>query len=132
MLYNIMDTLFGLFSLFILYYNVSWLREFIHKYGSSIHIEVLSKEIEWLMGFPAGLKTNKPLNSVLGQMILYIFVFWNEITTFVTPYETYLLRMMLIFGLFGITFEIALAIDVISLCTIHVYYIYRILTLTYE
>ena len=61
-----MDTLFGLFSLFILYYNVTWLREFIHKYGSSIHIEVLSKEIEWLMGFPAGLKTNKPLNSVLG------------------------------------------------------------------
>jgi hypothetical protein len=60
------DTILGVVSLLFLYFNVSTLLDFIHKYGSTIHIEVLSKEIEWLMGFPAGLKTNKPLNSVLG------------------------------------------------------------------
>jgi phosphatidylinositol N-acetylglucosaminyltransferase subunit Q len=128
----LMDMIFGLLSLLVLYYNVTQLREFIHKYGSSIHIEVLSREVEWLMGFPMGLKTNKPLNWVLGQLIMYIIVFWNQITTFITPYETYLLRITLVFCLFGFTFELALAIDIISLCTIHVYYIYKVLLYTYR
>ncbi|CAD8146577.1 unnamed protein product [Paramecium pentaurelia] len=131
-LFVFLDILFGVLSLLLLYYNVTQLRDFLHKYGSSIHIEVLSKEVEWLMGFPAGLKTNKPLNYVLGQMIMYIIVLWNHITTFITPYENILLRAVMIFGLFGLNFELSLAIDIISLCTIHVYYIYKMLMVIYR
>ena len=64
------DTLLGVISLLFLYFNVQTLLVFIHKYSNTIHIEVLSEEVEWLMGFPAGLKTNKPLNLVMGHLIL--------------------------------------------------------------
>lgn len=132
MLFFLSDMLLGALSLLLLYYNVTQLREFLHKYGSSIHIEVLSREVEWLMGFPAGLKTNKPLNIVFGQMIMYIIICWDHITTFLTPYENMMLRTIIVFGLFGLTFELALAIDIISLCTIHVYYVYKLLAVTYR
>lgn len=64
--FMVVDTLLGILSLLFLYFNVQWLLDFIHKYGSTIHIAVLSEEVEWLMGFPAGLKTNRPLNLVMG------------------------------------------------------------------
>lgn len=63
---------------------------------------------------------------------MYVIVLWNHITTFITPYENILLRAVMVFGFFGLTFEIALAIDIISFCTIHVYYIYKILMITYR
>lgn len=63
---------------------------------------------------------------------MYIIIYWNHITTFVTPYENILLRTIMVFGLFGLTFEIALTIDIISLCTIHVNYIYKMLAFTYR
>jgi phosphatidylinositol glycan class Q protein len=126
------DTLLGVISLLFVYFNVQRLLGFIHKYGSTIHIAVLSEEVEWLMGFPAGLKTNKPLNSVMGQAILQIMLLWNHITTFVTPYEPYLVQVMLGFCLFGVTFQVALASDLINICTIHVYYIYRSLMFLYR
>ena len=119
------DTLLGVSSMLFIYFNVSNLLRFVHQYGSAIHIEVLFKEVEWLMGVPAGLKTNRPLNYVLGQFILYVIQAWNHLTTFLTPYEQYLLEVMLLFCLFGLTFEIALASDFINLLTIHVYYLYR-------
>jgi hypothetical protein len=39
---------------------------------------------------------------------------------------------MLLFCLFGLTFEIALASDFINLLTIHVYYLYRGITRFYK
>lgn len=84
------------------------------------------------MGFPAGLKTNRPLNIVLGQLIKYIIIFWNHLTTLITPYENILLRTIMIFGLFGLSFEIALTIDIISICTLHVYYTYKMLAIIYR
>lgn len=53
---------------------------------------------------------------------MYIILLWNHITTFITPYENILLRAVMIFGLFGLNFELSLAIDIISFCTIHIYY----------
>lgn len=63
---------------------------------------------------------------------MYIILLWNHITTFITPYENILLRAVMVFGLFGLNFELALAIDIISFCTMHVYYIYKVLMLIYR
>lgn len=63
---------------------------------------------------------------------MYIIICWDHITTFLTPYENMMLRTIIVFGLFGLTFELALAIDIISLCTIHVYYVYKLLAVTYR
>ena len=67
----------GVVSLLFLYYNIASILHFGHIYGSKIHIEVLSQEVEWLMGFPAGLKTNKNMNLFLGGLSLRIIEFWN-------------------------------------------------------
>lgn len=48
---------------------------FIHQYGETIHLNFLKQEIEWLMGFPLGLKTNKNLSKLVGKIhsqIIYL------------------------------------------------------------
>ena len=117
----IFDILLGIASLLFLYYNISKILEFGHNYGSKIHIDVLSQEVEWLMGFPAGLKTNKNLNHFLGSLSLKIIYIWNYFTTFATPYEAILIRLVAISGILGFSIEMALISDFIQLITLHMY-----------
>jgi hypothetical protein len=42
----------------------------------AIHIEVLNREVEWLMGLPFGFKTNRQLNSMLGKFITFFILLW--------------------------------------------------------
>jgi hypothetical protein len=39
-------------------------------------IKVLQGILQWLMGSPAGLKLNDPLNSLLGTCFLYLVNLW--------------------------------------------------------
>lgn len=45
----------------------------------AIHIEVLNREVEWLMGLPFGFKTNRQLNSMLGKFITFFILLWYVI-----------------------------------------------------
>ncbi len=67
--YIMFDMIFGLLSITLILYNVNNILEFCHRYFSSIHIESLSQEVEWLKGLPAGVKTYKDLNLILGYLI---------------------------------------------------------------
>jgi hypothetical protein len=71
------------------------------------------------MGDPAGLKTNKSLNKIMGFLISKLFILWNYFTTFGTPFEPYLVTFMAFFGFFGISFVFCIINDLINVLTLH-------------
>jgi len=91
----------------------------VHALGSTLHIEVLKSEIQWLMGLPAGFKPNEDLDDYIGGSILILIDFWNNVTTFLTSFEPEIIKIFAFFGFFGLSFQAALLSDVIDFCTIH-------------
>ncbi|EGR30932.1 hypothetical protein IMG5_120970 [Ichthyophthirius multifiliis] len=130
--YIAIDTILGILSIFFIVYNVSNILGFIHQYFSGIHIDELEKEVEWLMGDPAGLKTNKSLNKIMGFLISKLFILWNYFTTFGTPFEPYLVTFLSFFGFFGISFVFCIINDLINILTLHIYIIYKLLLIIYK
>ena len=58
-------------------------------YRQGLHIDVLQRQVEWLMGLPAGFKPNPYLNNYLGNFILYTIQLWNHVTARITLIEPY-------------------------------------------
>ena len=130
--YLLMDSLLGFISILYMYNNVQNILHFVHKYGETVHIDFLEQEIEWLMGFPLGLKTNKNLSKVLGKILCFIIYIWNYYTTMATPFEALFVQIMCLLGVSGFSLVVSLNIDVISLLTLHIYYIYQLLRIPYN
>ena len=122
------DFLIGLIVLVILLSYRQATLEIVHVLGASIHIEVLKSEVKWLMGLPAGFKPNVELDSALGSSILTFIDYWNYITTFLTGFEPEIVRILGIIGMMGASFQLVLLADFVSFCSIHVYYIYRLVS----
>ena len=113
------DFLLGLCILCILYYFSTDTLVIVHTLGSTLHIEVLKSEVNWLMGLPAGFKPNEALDNAFGTNILLSIDYWNYVTTYLTKFEGEIIRSFAIFGLFGISFQLALLSDFIDFCTLH-------------
>jgi len=122
------DFLIGFTVLVILLSYRQATLEIVHVLGASIHIEVLKSELKWLMGLPAGFKPNVELDSALGSSILTFIDYWNYITTFLTGFEPEIVRILGIIGMMGASFQLVLLADFVSFCSIHVYYIYRLVS----
>lgn len=119
-LYTILiDFLFGIIFLFLLHYFSTDTLAVVHTLGSTLHIEVLKSEVNWLMGLPAGFKPNEALDNAVGTNILLLIDSWNYVTTYLTRSETEIVQFFAIFGLFGISFQLALLSDLIDFCTLH-------------
>jgi len=84
-------------------------------------IDWLQALIEWLMGNPAGLKLNRPLNETLGKFFLYHIYLWRTYITFVYPLLNYVAAMLRFSWILGLTFQLAFLSDLLSLLTIHIY-----------
>lgn len=113
------DFMFGLIFLFLLYYFSADALAIVHTLGSTIHIEVLKSEVNWLMGLPAGFKPNEALDNAVGSNILRLIDYWNLVTTYLTSFEIQIVQFFAVFGLFGISFQLALLSDLIDFCTLH-------------
>jgi hypothetical protein len=113
------DFLFGLFVLLLLHMFSTDTLNLVHTLGSTIHIEVLESEVTWLMGLPAGFKPNEALDNAVGSNILLLINFWNYVTTYLTKFEAEIVQLFAIFGIFGISFQLAMLSDLIDFCTLH-------------
>lgn len=113
------DFLFGLIFLFLLHLFSTDALVIVHTLGSTIHIEVLKSEVNWLMGLPAGFKPNEALDNAVGSNILILINSWNYVTTYLTRFEGEIVQFFAIFGLFGISFQLALLSDLVDFCTLH-------------
>ena len=66
--------------------NADRVAHLINQLVSEYTVEGLGSIIEWLMGWPAGLKLNNELAGFLGDLFLWVIAFWAGRLT--TPWET--------------------------------------------
>ncbi|MES1912939.1 MAG: hypothetical protein MHM6MM_005183 [Cercozoa sp. M6MM] len=126
------DVLVGWLCGIVMMRHASLVLETTHVFGQVLHIDVLRSHTEWLMGLPAGMKLNAPLNHFLGSLALHVFDMWNTVTTFVTPLEPMLLAALGIVGAFGASFVLAAIVDGIDMFTSHVRLLHSALAAVYR
>lgn len=86
--------------------------------------EQLQNLLKWLMGVPAGLKLNKPLNQFLGNFYIYHVHLWTSYLYFIEEYLSTIIFICTLSGCLGITFLFSVLCDVLSLLTLHIYCFY--------
>jgi phosphatidylinositol glycan class Q protein len=86
-----------------------------------LHVDVIKSRVVWLMGHPAGLKSNVFMAATLGEAILSAMQLWNMLTSVLTPAEPFIVATLgHICGLMGITAICAGVADILGLITVHV------------
>lgn len=92
--------------------------------NTNIIVNELQLLLHWLMGIPAGLKLNLPLNTALGHFFLYHIYLWKTYMAVVRPIFAFVLEGVALLSTFGLTFIICLFNDLLSMVTIHIYCFY--------
>ncbi|KAF6201240.1 hypothetical protein GE061_005687 [Apolygus lucorum] len=95
-------------------------------------LEFIKYMIKWLMGSPAGLKLNYPLNYILGNFFLYNIYLWWTFLGLIRPLLEVGFNAFLKLGFLGILLQIAILADMFSLVTFHLYCIYIYAARLYE
>lgn len=87
-------------------------------------IKELKQLLLVLMGSPAGLKLNYAFNRTLGIFAFYNISLWRAFVQTIMPLLKCALNAMIIPGILGLSYQIALFIDILAFNTFHVYCIY--------
>ncbi|XP_019615078.1 PREDICTED: phosphatidylinositol N-acetylglucosaminyltransferase subunit Q-like [Branchiostoma belcheri] len=80
--------------------------------------------LHWLMGAPAGLKLNRPLDEFLGRFFLYHIQLWIGYLYILRPYLELITWCIGLSGCLGLSVLLALASDTLSMLTFHIYCFY--------
>jgi len=80
--------------------------------------------IHWLMGSPAGLKLNHPLNSALGEFFLYHIYLWETYIELMKPYLLSIVITLWWMGKFGLSIYLSLFADLFEFAACHVFCFY--------
>lgn len=131
-LHFILDLCFGIFTFFILVNYTSEILEILHYFGQGLHIDVLTRQIQWLMGLPAGFKPNPNLDNFLGNFILDLIMIWNHTTTFLTMIESFVVKAIAGSGFMGLTFFLSACHDVLFFCSTYIFVLYTLLAALYK
>ena len=83
----VVDILLGLVMLLIVLAYTNEILAVLHYFGQFLHIEVLERQVNYLMRLPAGFKPNPNLDNFIGNFILDIISVWNYVTTKLTVIE---------------------------------------------
>ncbi|CAH1732011.1 phosphatidylinositol N-acetylglucosaminyltransferase subunit Q [Aphis gossypii] len=122
----ICDAVLGIIILYILNTTFTSSNELFSYISSISHqvIKVLQGTLQWLMGSPAGLKLNDPLNSLLGTCFLYLVNLWWSFLVLCRPFLELTFQVYVFIGIFGLSYQIAIIEDVLAIVSFHVYCIY--------
>lgn len=121
----IIDVLLGFLVTLVLVqsFNRSKVLEFCEQSANQV-VGQLKQLLYHLISMPAGLKLNRPLNESLGQFFLYHIYLWSTYMSLVKPIYDQISKVIIYFGLFGLTFTLSIVTDLFSLATIHIYCFY--------
>lgn len=121
----LLDVMLGVF---VLHHFFQWVtvEQLLDLFMTSANLvaDDLQRLLHWLMGVPAGLKLNYPLNSALGYFFLYHIYLWKTYITVVRPILHIMVKAITLLGWLGFSFQLSLASDLMSLATFHVYCFY--------
>ncbi|XP_018308452.1 phosphatidylinositol N-acetylglucosaminyltransferase subunit Q [Mycetomoellerius zeteki] len=120
----VIDMALGIFVLRLLRYYIEDQPSQLLLNNAEKVVESLKELINWLMGVPAGLKLNHALNNTMGKFFLYHIQLWWTFLIFSKPLLNLAFEILLLFGSFGITFQISIVADLLALVSFHTYCIY--------
>ncbi|CEL97668.1 unnamed protein product [Vitrella brassicaformis CCMP3155] len=86
----------------------------------------LRRQLEWLMVAPLGVKVNRSVGGFLGGLMLTTIELWGDLTGHLAAYLPALVRLVGLCGVagLGVSFQLAMAIDILTIATLHLCYIY--------
>ncbi|XP_071797344.1 phosphatidylinositol N-acetylglucosaminyltransferase subunit Q-like [Asterias amurensis] len=121
----VIDTLLGMILMWWILHNnrpVLWTEWIISSANNTA--ESLQKLLQWLMGAPAGLKLNSALAQFLGQFFLYHVYLWIGYLSIMEPILSSVIWCMSLTGCLGVSVCLAVASDMASMLTFHIYCFY--------
>ena len=119
------DIILGFLFIYFVFSNQHCLNISSWLIGQKYNIaEQLSSLLKWLMGAPAGLKLNIPLNQFLGNFYIYHVHLWTSYLFFVEAYLPKIILCCTLAGCLGVTFLLALLCDILFFLTVHIYCFY--------
>ncbi|XP_054165311.1 uncharacterized protein LOC128962920 [Oppia nitens] len=119
------DIILGIITtLFLVFYSSPsyWLDVALKRTDNLVN-EVQSL-LNLLMGMPAGLKLNRPLNTALGQFFLYHIYLWKTYMIIIKPLFAIIVETLVYCGVLGFTCILSVLSDLVALATIHIYCFY--------
>ncbi|CAH1109304.1 unnamed protein product [Psylliodes chrysocephalus] len=120
---KIIDLALGLFLIsYVLDYEEQ-IFDFMNFIIESI-ISNLRGLLLYLMGQPIGLKLNYGFNNFLGRFFLYHISLWRIFLHGLYPLFTSHFKWFVLPGIFGVSYQIAMISDIVSIATFHSYCIY--------
>ncbi|GLV34444.1 Phosphatidylinositol glycan anchor biosynthesis class Q [Carabus blaptoides fortunei] len=80
--------------------------------------------LKFLMGSPVGLKLNHAFNNTLGNFFLYHIALWRTFLLVTSPLMDAAYTLVSLLATMGFSFQAALAADILTMASFHVYCIY--------
>jgi phosphatidylinositol N-acetylglucosaminyltransferase subunit Q len=104
--------------------NAGWVADQIGILLGQYTVEALHSSIEWLMGWPAGLKLNKELALFLGDLFLWVIEYWSSCIATLQPLLPHIIWFIGFSSFAGASMPIAMFSDLVSILTVHIYSFY--------
>ncbi|KAK8050202.1 N-acetylglucosaminyl-phosphatidylinositol biosynthetic protein [Apiospora phragmitis] len=104
--------------------NAAWVSDQIGLLLQQYTVDALHSSIEWLMGWPAGLKLNKELALFLGDLFLWVIEYWAGCIRALQPVLPRIIWFIGFSSFGGASMPIAFSSDLLSLLTVHIYSFY--------
>ncbi|CAH1996401.1 unnamed protein product [Acanthoscelides obtectus] len=101
-------------------------HEILYAFQDAVEIIIsnLKGLLIYLMGSPIGLKLNHAFNRSLGQFFFYHISLWRLFLHGIQPLFANNFKLIVLPGILGFSFQLAMIADIISIATFHVYCIY--------
>ncbi|XP_076460294.1 phosphatidylinositol N-acetylglucosaminyltransferase subunit Q-like [Babylonia areolata] len=103
--------------------NADVIATFLMKWADDT-AHYLNDLLHWLMGAPAGLKLNAQLTQYMGHFFLYHVYLWSGYLSILRPWLGWVIWTAASFGLLGMSTQLCLVQDIISMMTLHIYCFY--------
>jgi len=120
----VMDFVMGIFLGVFVWNNPQWVFEQSVRVHNFIRYDFSQSYIEWLMGWPAGFKLNEELDLFLGNIFLLYIDNWSVIALYLAKAFPIVIKIISIFGLFGMSSVMALISDIVAFLNMHIYWLY--------
>ncbi|RUP48458.1 hypothetical protein BC936DRAFT_144533 [Jimgerdemannia flammicorona] len=106
--------------------NSAYVADTFHEYLDHYMVNSLHDMIEWLMGWPAGLKLNSELDKFLGDLFLWLIKMWKVCMANIQPLTPTIVGLIGLSGVCGASMIFSLLSDLLAFMTLHVYWFYMV------
>ncbi|KAJ3127749.1 hypothetical protein HK098_005866 [Nowakowskiella sp. JEL0407] len=120
------DIILGVGVSSLIYYNSWVIKDAIVYIFKTYPIKLVRSTVEWLMGWPAGLKLNSELTGFLGELFTWLIDTWEETFTSLDKYLLAFIKFSAMLTYCGISIPVSILNDIISITTIHLHLFYLV------